>query len=926
MVARNGGAKVHRAAWDSLARPDESRAVADLLERARRTPAALLLEGEAGIGKTTVWLRATEDAAAQGFRVLVARGAPTEVTFTYAAITDLGRTVEDNFLAELPPRQRTAVNRLLLRDGDGPDTDERLIGAAIVAVLQRMSADGPVLVAIDDAHWLDTASRAVLAFAAPRLAGRIALLLAARPGENADPLSWLRLGHPEATARLRMRPLSLGATHALISQRLGHTLPRPTMVRIHEISSGNPFFALELARAANASGPQTLALLPDTLAVMVRDRLADLSEQSREVLLAVACVASPTADVLAAATGGSINEVVEILDAAAADGVLVIVGNQVEFTHPLLAHGVYTEATPAQRRRMHRLLAGIVEKSELRARHLALAAVGPDPDTLAALDDASAVVARGAPSSAAELIDLAIGLGGDTVTRRLLAALQHYRAGAVRAAVQHLSAILGSVSTGGQRSLALILQGALHALSATLPAGVQALNRAVEEAGNDPVVRLRGLMLLSPIVAATGHVADAVEHAADAVRTAEEIGVPSLHSQALALWLSMGFLHGLGVDQAALNTALKAQDPQSTGSVSTRADAIAAVLAAWTGSLEEGRDGMRAVQQHCAEYGSEADIVWAACRTTLIDIWLGRYRDAAATAEDAALHAEQLGGKLMLVEAMTARAAVAAYTGDFERGHAAAHQALQYARDIGADFLARDPLTTLAFLDVSRGEHAAAVATLQPLLASFDPDHDTEIAVGAFLPDAIEALVALGRSAEAEPLAMALEINGSRLGRPWMLAVGARGRAHILSAAGDLEAAERTATAALKHHRKLPMPFETARTQLLLGQLQRRRRQRRAAAETLSAALGAFEALGSPMWAARARTELERLSAVSSAGVSGLTPAEARIAHLAAAGRSNREIAAELSLAPKTVEMNLSAVYRKLGIRSRAQLHGRLNS
>ena len=120
------------------------------------------------------------------------------------------------------------------------------------------------------------------------------------------------------------------------------------------------------------------------------------------------------------------------------------------------------------------------------------------------------------------------------------------------------------------------------------------------------------------------------------------------------------------------------------------------------------------------------------------------------------------------------------------------------------------------------------------------------------------------------------------------------------------------------------MPFEPARTQLLLGQLQRRRRQRRAAAETLTAALGTFEELGSPLWADRVRAELDRLNAVSSTEVSGLTPAEARIAQLASAGLSNREIAAELSLAPKTVEMNLSSVYRKLGIRSRAQLHGRI--
>ncbi len=157
-----------------------------------------------------------------------------------------------------------------------------------------------------------------------------------------------------------------------------------------------------------------------------------------------------------------------------------------------------------------------------------------------------------------------------------------------------------------------------------------------------------------------------------------------------------------------------------------------------------------------------------------------------------------------------------------------------------------------------------------------------------------------------------------------MLAVGARGAPDAVPA-GDLGAAEQAALSALEHHRELWMPFETARARLLLRQLQRRRRQRQAAADTLTAALGTFEALGSPLWAQRARDELERLTAVSAEGL-GLTAAKSRIAQRAAAGLSNREIAAELFLSPKTVEMNLSTVYRKLGIRSRAQLHRRLSA
>jgi DNA-binding CsgD family transcriptional regulator len=156
-----------------------------------------------------------------------------------------------------------------------------------------------------------------------------------------------------------------------------------------------------------------------------------------------------------------------------------------------------------------------------------------------------------------------------------------------------------------------------------------------------------------------------------------------------------------------------------------------------------------------------------------------------------------------------------------------------------------------------------------------------------------------------------------------MLAMGARGRGHMLAARGDLADAQAAVEHAMTHHQRLPMPFETARTQLLLGQIQRRRRRKQDAAASLREALDTFERLGTPLWAARARTELARLDSPRGDG-HGLTAAEQRIARLAATGRSNKEIAAELFIAEKTVEMNLSRVYRKLDIRSRGGLSAAL--
>jgi DNA-binding CsgD family transcriptional regulator len=230
----------------------------------------------------------------------------------------------------------------------------------------------------------------------------------------------------------------------------------------------------------------------------------------------------------------------------------------------------------------------------------------------------------------------------------------------------------------------------------------------------------------------------------------------------------------------------------------------------------------------------------------------------------------------------------------------------------------------LGFLEVSLGRYAEALTVLDALISAFQTTPvGTEIISATFIPDAVEALVATGRPAEAEPLTGALEANGARLNRPWMLAVGARCRAILLADRGDLDAADHAIRQAMAEHARLPMPFEKARTQLVHGQILRRRKQKQLAAESFGEALATFERIGTPLWAARARGHLDRMRTVP-AGASALTPAERRVAERAVAGMSNREIAAELFISVKTVETNLSNVYRKLGIRSRAQLFSSL--
>jgi DNA-binding CsgD family transcriptional regulator len=194
-----------------------------------------------------------------------------------------------------------------------------------------------------------------------------------------------------------------------------------------------------------------------------------------------------------------------------------------------------------------------------------------------------------------------------------------------------------------------------------------------------------------------------------------------------------------------------------------------------------------------------------------------------------------------------------------------------------------------------------------------------EVAAGPRPALRAEAMIQMRRLDDAEQLIDMLETNGRRLDRVWMLAVGGRCRAMLLAAKGDVEAAAAAAHRAMVEHDRLPMPFERARTQLWQGQLQRRLRQRDAASATLRQALATFEELGTPLWAAQARVEVNRASPVRR-GAAGLTAAERRVAELAATGITNREMAAALFISPKTVEANLSCIYRKLNIHSRAEL------
>ncbi|KMO70855.1 putative HTH-type transcriptional regulator [Mycolicibacterium chlorophenolicum] len=900
--------------------------VAGFLGSASSRATGLIIEGEAGIGKTTLWLSLVDRARADGFTVLGARAGQAESVMAFAALADLLADVEAEVFAGLPALQRLALDRVLLRAGaEGPTTDHRVVAAGFVAVLHALGDASPVLVAVDDVQWLDTSSRTVIEFAVRRLRGRFGVLLSerCRPGEGTA-AGWVTLGRPDGVDRIAVRPLDTGALHTMISERLGRTFSRPTVLRIAEISGGNPFFALELARAIGEGHAVTEQALPPTLSDVVRSRIGRLDDDARALLLAAACVADPSVELLAQATGVSRDEVATRIEQAESAGILTLQGNRVRFAHPLLASGVYADAGTPARRAMHRRLAALETLPELKARHLALASATGDDEIFAALDTAAdSARARGAPAAAAELVDLAIGLGGDTTVRRLTSAENHFLAGNTARAGEVLGTV-DAVEPAILRALAASLLATVLMYQNEHEQAVELLRRAVDDAvGNIPVL-VQILLRLSFALNSIGEPDDATRHARDAVKFADELGVPAVTSAALAWWVYLSFQRGRGLDAQALRRALEFHDSAFDVPIIFRAPLVHALTLSWTGRLAQAHEQLTALREVCAERGAESDMMAIAGFLAMNHIWCGQLDEAAARAAEAVERAEQLGGDDVLIIPMTVRAVAAAFAGRVEEARKDADWVLAATKSRSASHIADWPGMTVCFLEESLGNHREALAALDSSFLS-GPSLSTEIMYGWHLPDAVEAMVAVGRFDDADALTGRLERDGAEHDRAWMKAVGARCRAILQAAAGDVAAAERTAHRAMTEHSRLPMPFERARTQLVLGQVQRRLRQKQSAAAHFTEALQTFERLGIPLWAQRARAELSRTVVIPSDDLTALTPSERRVAEMAATGATNKHIAAAMFISAKTVEHNLTRVYRKLGISSRTELGRRMD-
>ena len=822
-----------------------------------------------------------------------------------------------------------AVNRVMLHaSGNGAATDQRAVSAAFLSVIERLAEESPVLIAIDDLQWLDPSSRRVVAFAVRRLPMGVGVLCTRRVDTEDDdaPSSWLQLPKPDAVVRIQLGPLTLGALHAVISERLGRSFPRPTMVRIDQLSRGNPFYAIELARVIETQSPVGELSLPRTLFEVVQSRLGSLESGVRNALLAMACLSLATTDAVLRATDVAPKRLIELLEHAEDKGIIEIDGNRLQFTHPLLARGVYDTAAPAQRRKMHRRLAEVVDQPELRARHLALGTTRGDFITLQALDTAAeSAGTRGAPVAAAELLELAMRLGGDTPERRIQTAAYHFDAGDPARARSLLEEVVAHIPAGGTRAAALHMLALVRLYGDSFVEAANLLEQGLGEASENTALRVQMLVTLSFALVNAGELSAAMRTVEEAVTEAVELGNPVVLGLAQGMRVMLCFMRGDGFDEIGMRQAITLHDRYAKAPLAFRPGVQNALLLGWTGQLDRAHDQMRSIRRECIERGDEGDLIFIGFHTVVHAIWRGDLTEAALVAEDTMERAVQLGGDFPAFIGLTVRAAVAAYAGREGDARRNLAEALAAGQRSSAHTLMHWTIGLSGFLDVSLDNHQAALTTLQPLMSALEAAPDsTEIISASFVPDAVEALIHVGRIAEAESLTDTLQRNGVRLNRPWMLAVGARCRGMLLAAAGDLETAMRCAQEAMAQHDRLPMPFEQARTQLLLGQLQRRERHRDAAAATLQAALTTFERLDTSLWATRARGLLARGN-IHPTRASVLTASERRVAELTASGMTNRDVAAALFISVKTVEVNLTRVYRKLDIHSRAELGRRID-
>ena len=897
-----------------VGREEELASLHAFVSEARGGPAGLVIEGDAGIGKSTLWLAGVEHARAQGLRVLSSRPAEAERGLAHAGLGDLFDDVLDDVLPALSlPRRRALEVALLLEEASGDPVDHRALAVAVREVLQRLSEREPILIAVDDVQWLDPSSSSALVFALRRLgANRVLLLLARRLEDKPQPSELEQALGPERVQRLPVGPLSVGALHRYLRDRLGGPFARQTLLRIHERSGGNPFFALELARVLDVDlDPLEPLQVPETLEELVRARISGLPASTRDAL-ALASALGTTSESLLEQAGVA----ADALDAAAVANVIERENGTIRFTHPLLSSVLYRDLGE-ERRSVHRRIAEIVEDPLLRARHLALSRDKPDADVARVLDDGARLAAdRGAAAVAAELAEQALRLtpvdGRDERHRRALAAARaHHAAGEWTRAQTIATDLLAETEIGPWRVEGLVLLADLESADRSAAMLEEALREAASLPALQAVIHCR--------LAWATRFKNGSEHIRAALELAEQLEDDVLRARARAVQAILGWFAGDAKTPQDL-PALAHDFATAVGGEQLVQEATLAVVntLAPSSTRDEARAFFEREHQEWRERDEprSARALWG---LSWVEFWAGRWKIAAAHAASAHDISIQYG--LEVPQDHLPIAVIAVHRGQFELAREHSERALRLAEE---QFVFHPPqhMAILGLVALWTGDRSAAAEWLGKADRRAAELGWGEPSVRWWSADYAEMLLELGRIDEAVRVVDVWEADGTRIGREWVLAHVTRCRGLVAAAQEAIDQAASLLQQAVAQHEEVGDPFGRARALLGLGIVRRRARQKRAARVAISDALGGFEQLGAATWVEKARAELGSIG--GRRREEGLTAAELRVAALVAEGQTNREVAAALFLGERTVASHLTHIYAKLGVRSRTELARRL--
>jgi DNA-binding CsgD family transcriptional regulator len=913
-----------------LGRNAEITLIEQLIRDQRDHPRGIVLEGEAGIGKTVLWSAGVDLASAGGLTVLSTRGSQPDTNISFAALTDLLAPVVDTMLDQLPEPQQVALEVALGRRTPGAAqalAGAREVGAAVLSVLRRLAAAGPTLVAIDDVPWLDRASLDALHFALRRLDGEPLRLLVSRRTvgavEDGAP-SLPQLLAADALDIVRLGPVDASVIDQMLAERLGLRLPQRVLQRLVQQTGGNPLWALEVANVLRGTQGVVAAMpVPQSLSSLVSRRLSGLGEAAREALLVASAMPQPTLSLTSAALASAVPDPNGAIDEAVRAGVVVESAGRLLPAHPLLGSAVLDALPSTRRTALHRRLAAVVLDPEQHARHLALAAGDePDRELADALDaGANAARARGATYAAAELAERSIRLtppdaADDLVHRHVVAAELFLQVGDMDRSRVHAAAARGGDPATERRAVQLLVETTywVHGRRAAQ----ELVAALVDDPSSDQHLRAVAFALAADVGDTHGTPREVLAQRAldlfDQVGDGADASAMATALRYLALARLDGG-EGIAFDLVRRIEALQ-QDMPWIPSV----DRMSVLVAYWGKAVEDldgSRLGLQAAIADARDEGEDSVLPALLAHLALTECWAGRYVAGQRAVELAMRNANDTGMAPVVLH--VAQALLYILTGQVEVGRsliAARMPSDGSSVDAQRTVVYEHVLGFAALLQGDDDEAARRLWTAYQQARSagiHDPGRRQRLE-----GDLGQALVNTGRLDDARALAAELHAFAERTERPTLLGVAARIDGLALAADGDLDAATTALRRAVSCHERSPMPLELGRSLLALGQVLRLRRATAAARRTLQDALDRFTELGAVPFVRLAQAELDRAQRTRTRGA--LTASERQVADLVAGGLANREVAAALFTSVRTVEGHLAAVYRKLGVRSRTEL------